>query len=75
MGYSPWGCKEFDRTEQLSMHRLPYNTSVSLCFISTSSVSRTLLSTYVLQKYWLKEGRKEEVEGEELLFPFLWLNF
>ena len=27
MGYSPWGCKESDMTEQLSTHTFSYATS------------------------------------------------
>ena len=76
VGYSPWGRKELDRTEQLSLHRLPYDTSISICCISISCVQNSakyLCSLKILVER-RKEGRKEEVE-EELLFPFLWLNF
>ena len=41
VGYSPWGCKELDTTEQLSMH----TPSIFLCLFS-------LMSTSILSTYW-----------------------
>ena len=31
MGYSPWGCKESDMTEQLSIALVPYDPILTIC--------------------------------------------
>ena len=38
LGYSPWGCKESDMTEQLSMHVPMRDTSFSINLPSFGSI-------------------------------------
>ena len=51
MGYSPWGRKELDMTEQLRFHfhfQLPHSTYIGTTFPHTAAAAKSLQSCLTL---------------------------
>ena len=64
VGYSPWGCKELDTTEQLHFHFSPSSAKNNVTVVEDDGpggIVPTVLFEKLLLLWYLERGRSSEL--------------